>query len=98
MRASPSMHGQLRNCFQRQIRENRSMNGIPTALPQTNIYGVFIGEINPQTAQSFSNRLAWATQLSDQNKHLHLLFQSAGGSIADGVTLYNLIAASPIDI
>ena len=74
------------------------MNGMPAVLPQVNSYGVFFGEINPQSAQIFASRLAFATQDKSADKHLHLLFQSGGGTIAEGIALYNLISTSPIDI
>ena len=39
-----------------------------------------------------------AGAMAGQVKHVHLLFQSAGGYVADGVFLYNLFRSVPIEL
>jgi len=60
------------------------------------IYGVFAGPIEQASSQKIVSNLAGATQRGV--KHAHVLFQSSGGSVADGVFLYNLFRTLPIEI
>lgn len=70
----------------------------PPAQPQLpeEMYGMFCGEINQITSQKFVNVLAIAG--GGKVKHVHLLFQTAGGYIGDGVFLYNLFRSIPIEL
>jgi ATP-dependent Clp protease protease subunit len=67
----------------------------PPPLPQE-IYAVFAGLIDQMASQKIANNLAGATQKGV--KHVHALFQSSGGSVADGVFLYNLFRTLPIEL
>ena len=67
----------------------------PPALPEV-IYGVFCGGIEQATAQKFVNTLAVA--MASKVKHVHLLFQSTGGYVGDGVFLYNYFRSIPIEL
>lgn len=60
------------------------------------VYGVFCGGIEQATAQKFVNSLTIA--MNAKVKHVHLLFQSAGGYVGDGVFLYNFFRSIPIEI
>ena len=62
----------------------------------TEIYGLFAGSIDQAAVQRFHNALALASQNGVQS--IHLLFQSNGGLIGEGISLYNLFCASPIEI
>jgi ATP-dependent Clp protease protease subunit len=64
-------------------------------LPET-VYGVFCGGIEQATAQKVVNSLAIA--MGAKVKHVHLLFQTAGGYVADGVFLYNFFRSIPIEL
>jgi ATP-dependent Clp protease protease subunit len=64
-------------------------------LPES-VYGVFCGGIDQATAQKFVNTLTVA--MGGKVQHVHLLFQTAGGYIADGVFLYNFFRSIPIEL
>ncbi len=70
----------------------------PTPAPKIPevIYGMFCGGIDQATSQKFVNALAVAT--GAKVKHIHLLFQSAGGYVGDGVFLYNLFRSVSIEL
>jgi len=73
------------------------MASAPTApqIPEV-IYAVFRGGIEQATAQKVVNSLAVA--MGAKAKHVHLLFQSAGGYVGDGVFLYNFFRSIPIEL
>lgn len=62
----------------------------------TDFYGLFAGAIDQLAVQRFHNVLSIASQNGIGTAHL--LFQSSGGLVGDGISLYNLFRASPIDI
>jgi ATP-dependent Clp protease protease subunit len=72
----------------------------PQAQPQpqapTTIYATFSGTIDQMSLP----RLFAAFNLAVNNKveNVHLLFQSTGGMIADGISLYNYLNALPINL
>ncbi|MGA2029838.1 MAG: ATP-dependent Clp protease proteolytic subunit [Verrucomicrobiota bacterium] len=61
-------------------------------------YGIFSGAIDQTSLQKFFNNFALVTQQPQPNKHLHLLVQSTGGSIADGTAMYNFLKTAAIDV
>lgn len=67
---------------------------------QANIYGVFTGVIDQASVQKCLNTFALATQQPplDQTKHVHLLMQSTGGFIGDGIALYSFLKNAPLDV
>jgi ATP-dependent Clp protease protease subunit len=64
----------------------------------TTFWGVFSGAIDQNSFQKFLNTFTFITHQEGLNKHLHLLFQSNGGLIADGVALYNFVKTAPMDV
>ena len=64
--------------------------------PPADVYAVFCGGIEQATAQKIVNGLTGAMALKVQ--HVHVLFQTAGGYIADGVFLYNFFRTIPIEL
>lgn len=64
--------------------------------PSNRLYGVFAAGIDPETAKRFANNLAGATSKGFTEAHIQI--QTQGGSVADGIFLYNLVKASPIPI
>lgn len=71
-------------------------NPIPAPnIPQI-VYGVYCGGIDQTSAHKVVNTLAIAT--GNKVKHVHLLFQSAGGYVGDGVFLYNLFRSISIEL
>jgi ATP-dependent Clp protease, protease subunit len=62
----------------------------------TELYGLFAGFIDQQAVQRFHNALSIASQGGVQS--IHLLFQCAGGLVSEGISLYNLFRAFPIEI
>jgi ATP-dependent Clp protease protease subunit len=70
-------------------------NPAPPTIPET-VWGMFCGGIDQASGQKFVNSLAIAGNA--KVKHVHLLFQTAGGYVGDGVFLYNLFSTIPIEI
>lgn len=60
------------------------------------VFTTFVGLINQDNAQKLVHNLDGATQRGV--KHVHVLFQSSGGSVADGVFMYNLFRSLPIEL
>jgi ATP-dependent Clp protease, protease subunit len=75
---------------------------VPAAPAQTtpilpeNVYAIFCGDIAQVTAAKVVAGLTVA--MGAKVKHVHLLFQSAGGYVGDGVFLYNLFRSIPIEL
>jgi ATP-dependent Clp protease protease subunit len=70
-------------------------NGI-LGQPPKEVYSIFAGPIEQQSVQRIANGLA--TVSSTGVDQLHLIFQSAGGLIGDGICLYNLFKALPFEM
>jgi ATP-dependent protease ClpP protease subunit len=64
--------------------------------PPENAYGIFCGDINSQTTQKLVNNLTLASNLGVKN--VHILFQSWGGFVGDGIFLYNLLRTFPLPV
>jgi ATP-dependent protease ClpP protease subunit len=64
--------------------------------PPEDIYAVFCGSIDPQAVQRLFGGLTLAT--TQGVKRFHLLFQSSGGIVGDGVCLYNFFKSLTIDL
>jgi ATP-dependent protease ClpP protease subunit len=65
------------------------------ALP-ADIYAVFCGGIEQATAQKIVSGLTGA--MARKAQHVHVLFQTAGGYVGDGVFLYNFFRTVPIEL
>jgi ATP-dependent Clp protease protease subunit len=73
------------------------MNGsLPPTQPSQDVYLIFCGSIDGGSAQKIANALSNAA--NQRAKSVHLVMQTAGGSVADGVFLYNLFRSTPIDL
>jgi ATP-dependent Clp protease protease subunit len=60
------------------------------------VYGVFCGAITQEAAQKIATMVGVAS--NGGVEHVHLLFQSLGGNVGDGVFLYNLFKSLPFDL
>lgn len=67
----------------------------PTPLPKE-VFAIYCGDINQANGEKTVNSLTIA--MGGKVEHIHLLFQSAGGYVGDGVFLYNLLRSIPIEI
>jgi len=67
----------------------------PAALPP-NVFGVFCDAINQASVQRIFNTFGIASNAGV--RHIHLMFQSSGGGVNDGVALYNFFRAAPIAV
>jgi ATP-dependent Clp protease, protease subunit len=67
-----------------------------TTPPTNEVWAVFCGGIDQGSVQRIMANLAFATQ--NQVTGAHLLFQSTGGTVGDGVCLYNFFKTYPIDL
>ena len=70
----------------------------PTPAPTgpTEVFAIYCGDISQVNSQKIVNSLTIAMGM--KVKHVHVLFQSAGGYVGDGVFLYNLFKSIPIEI
>lgn len=59
-------------------------------------YGLFAGQIDQQAVMRFHNAFSIASR--ERAGHIHLLFQCSGGIVGDGISLYNLFRAAPVDL
>ncbi len=62
----------------------------------TDVYAVFAGNIDQDAVQRITRGISLATQ--NNVKNLHILMQSTGGFIADGVCLFNFLRSCPIGV
>jgi ATP-dependent Clp protease, protease subunit len=62
---------------------------------KTSVYGMFVGELNQASVKSLTHSLGIATQ---EASDLNLILQTTGGTVSEGVYLYNLIRTMPIPI
>jgi ATP-dependent Clp protease, protease subunit len=60
------------------------------------VYGVFCGDINAVNTPKLINNLTVASNLGV--KQIHILFQSWGGFVGDGIFLFNFLRSFPIEI
>src|SRR5579859_198403 len=60
------------------------------------VWAIFCGTILEVTTQRLVDCLTIA--MGRKVKHVHILFQSAGGTVGDGVFLYNMFRALPIPV
>jgi ATP-dependent Clp protease protease subunit len=67
---------------------------LPTIPPE--VYGVFSDQINQATVQRIFQSVGIATNAGVL--HAHILFQSSGGFVGDGVCLYNFFRTLPIEL
>lgn len=70
------------------------MGAPPQPLPPV-VYATFSGEINQDTVGRI---ISGVTSVMGQVSHLHVLFNSTGGFISDGICLYNFFRALTIDL
>lgn len=61
------------------------------------VFAAFNGEINQASLKQLMGQLCLVTQNAGPPE-LHLLFQSGGGGVAEGVALYNFLRAFPAPI
>jgi ATP-dependent Clp protease, protease subunit len=66
---------------------------LPEAPP---VYAVFCGMVEQITAQKFVSFLTASQNMRHQ--HVHVLFQTAGGFVSDGVFLYNFFRAMSVEL
>ena len=70
------------------------MTDQPTNLaPLPDVYAVFCGAINEENVTKLLGCLTAATV---KNQDIHLLFQSAGGSVGEGICLHNFFKSLPV--
>lgn len=59
-------------------------------------YGIFAGNIDQVAVQKLSNTLALASQQGFNE--IHLIFQTTGGIVGDGICLYNIFRTAPLEV
>jgi ATP-dependent Clp protease, protease subunit len=68
----------------------------PTNNFPAEVYGVFSDAINQGSVQRIFQTFGVAC--NNVVRHIHILFQSSGGFVADGIGLYNFFRAVPIEV
>lgn len=71
---------------------------VPQPVPPQEVYGVFCGQIDQGSAQRIFQSLSTATNPNLSVTHVHLMFQSSGGIVGDGVALYNFFKTYPLPL
>lgn len=64
--------------------------------PSNEVHGLFAGPIDQAALARIGNAAAIAS--SNGVTHCHLAFQSSGGTVADGVAIYNLLRSFPVPL
>jgi ATP-dependent Clp protease, protease subunit len=64
--------------------------------PPNEIYGMFAGPIDQSGVARVGNAIAIAN--SNAVTHIHMMFQTSGGTVPDGVALYNLFRSVQIPL
>lgn len=69
----------------------------PTPVPApTQAHGIYYGSIEQANGAKLINQITGG--ITAKIEHVHILFQTAGGYVADGVFLYNFLRTIPIEI
>ncbi len=66
------------------------------ALIENQIYGTFAALIDTATVQRVFG--AFSIMMTNKVTHCHLLFQSTGGYVGDGIALYNFFRVLPFEL
>jgi ATP-dependent Clp protease, protease subunit len=66
------------------------------AQPANEVYGIFAGPIDQAAVARIGNAIAITT--SNKVTHVHMVFQTSGGTIPDGIAIYNIFRALPIPL
>lgn len=74
------------------------MNPPPLPKLPNEIYFTFSGEINQDSTRRIFDKFAAATQEAQPVTKIHLLIESYGGTVGDGVCLHNFFHGYPIPI
>jgi ATP-dependent protease ClpP protease subunit len=82
-------------CWIRAFKKLLDMADTPP-VPETDVYAIFCGTIDQASAGRIASALAVASQKSF--KRAHLLFQSSGGLVGDGIFLYGVFRSCPLDL
>lgn len=64
--------------------------------PIKEVFGVFCDQITQESVRRIALSIAFATQ--NGFERIHLLFQSTGGFVSEGIVLYNLFKTLPIEL
>ena len=68
----------------------------PTPALPAEIFGVFSDQVNQASVQRIFQSFALATH--GDVKHAHVLFQSTGGFVSDGICLHNFFKSLPFEL
>jgi ATP-dependent Clp protease protease subunit len=74
------------------------MDDSAQARPKDEAYSIFCGAIDQQVVARIFRNLVDVTHTVENIGHLHVLFQSTGGTVGDCVCLHNLFRAFPLDL
>jgi ATP-dependent Clp protease, protease subunit len=66
---------------------------VPQPAPPQEAYGVFCSPIDQASTQRIFSSMTTATNPTLNVSHVHLMFQTAGGAVGDGIALYKFFRA-----
>lgn len=69
---------------------------ITPIVPPQSAYAIFAGPIDQAAVQRFFSSVGAGS--ANKIEHIHMLFQSFGGAVADGICLYNFFRTLPINL
>jgi len=78
--------------------ESPSPQPISPTPPIEEAYLIFCGGIDLDASRRIANALAISSNPTVGVKRVHLLLQTFGGSVSDGIFLYNLLRTYPVDL
>jgi ATP-dependent Clp protease, protease subunit len=70
--------------------------GDPTPPPSSELWGTFCAQITAESVGRFMHCVNVGTQ--GNASRMHILFQSGGGNVSDGICLYNFLRKCPMDV
>ena len=68
----------------------------PPAVPKVEVYATFSDNINQASVQRIFQNFGLASNPTNNVERVHLLFQSTGGYVGDGICLYNFFRSLPV--
>jgi len=73
-----------------------AMVSVPSIISPIEAYGVFARNVDQDSVQAIANSVAVAS--THGVSHVHLMFQSTGGGIGEGIAMYYLFKSLPFDL
>ena len=71
----------------------------PAQTVPSDLYGMFVGQLDPDALHRFTNSIDLISKRMPAGlKRVHLAFHCNGGGTGEGIALYNLFRAVPVEL